>query len=273
MNLQQKNKHSKVLEGVKAYYKALGFPAFLILKFLKKHKNDIEKIAEKYTLLGYTQAQIIERIKKHHLHNPRKNQRYDEASTLEEHFENFTGAVGEVAEDFLGIGKKKKARRAAAAAAAAAPVAAAAVSDENATEIPTKVTKFGAAIPSEVKNHAENQALQVNQLASMVQPSSKAVTPADVPTGSGTGGGESKEELYKTLPDAEQPTEQPTEAPTGDTAKGGTEEIPAPSLTAEIKGDDTNTTPVKSSSKKTGLYVIIVVVIGVIVYLKMKKKI
>jgi len=180
-------------------------------------------------------------------------------STLEEHFENFTGAVGEVAEDFLGLGKKAKAKRQA-KRNPVAPVVAAAVIDENATEIPTKLTKFAPVSPV-IKNHAENQALQVNQLASMVQPSAKSVTPSDVPTGSGTGGGESKEELYKTLPDA---TDKPTEeAPASEQAAKGTEAVPVEEAPA----------PVKASTKKTGLYVILVVAIGVIAYLKMKKKI
>jgi DNA-binding ferritin-like protein len=175
-------------------------------------------------------------------------------STLEEHFENFTGAVGEVAEDFLGLGKKAKAKRQA-KRNPSTPVIAPAVMDENTPEL----TKF-APISSTIKNHAENQALQVNQLASMVQPSAKAVTPSDVPTGSGTGVG-SNEELYKTLADA---TDKPTEeAPALEQAPKGTEAVPFEDVPAHLK----------ASTKKFGLYVVIVLIIGVIAYLKMKKKI
>lgn len=225
-----------------------------------------------------------------HRHNcdcNKKAQRFDEAytsapSTLEEHFENFTGAVGEVAEDFLGMNKKrsKKALNTALHVAvpitavaslfrkkkrAAAPVTAAPSINENESEIPTRLTKISSGLANAIasspnlKNQAENQALQVNQLASMVQPSSKAVTPSETATASGTEGG--SEELYKTLPDSE---EKAQEAPAASeqTAKG-TEAVPVEEAAAA---------PAKST-KKTGLIVIAVVAVAVIAWLKFKKKI
>jgi len=193
-------------------------------------------------------------------------ERYDASAdvnaplSLEEHFENFTDTVAEVTENFLGLGKKAKAKRV--ARQERKKERQETRQEKRISRIKTRQnireTKAGAlkdrlTIANEglglqnevIKQQAQTQADQVNQLASQVQPDAKPISASQTPTAS-----ESSAPLYQTLPDAQ---EAPQEAGT-ETAKG----IEAP----------TTETPKKS---KTMVYIIIAVaVIGA--YYLMKKK-
>jgi len=188
---------------------------------------------------------------------------------LEEHFENF----GEMAQNFLGLGKKAQARK----------------SERQETRTLKKLAKVdikkARAEAIRTKSQAkleeakrpslasQQQADQVNQLASQVQPTASAVSPSQTPQGSEGSGGQ-----YATLPEYTPPTSSgltgmsggsSATAPSSDGGFGieplSTEEEKTPVVTPVVSEEE----PKKKSN--VVLYLVIVAVVIGAVYM-MKKK-
>lgn len=191
-------------------------------------------------------------------------------STLEEHFENFADGVAEVAENFLGLGKRAKQRKQERhEVKTMKKLAKVDIKKARAERIRLK-GQAEANRPSlieqqQIKNAGDNlqaqqQADQVNQLASQVQPASQPVSPAQVPQASGSG---TSEQLYKTLPMTTGTAEAPQEAPAQ--PQTGTEQEET------AKGEATTTAPEAPKKNKMLIYIVIAVAIIGVWYL-MKKK-
>ena len=193
--------------------------------------------------------------------------RFDNASTLEEHFENFGEAIGDVAENFLRskAGKQRaKARKEAR-------------QEKRISRIKGRQTLREARVSSKlkqlesapvVKEQAETQAQQVNQLASAVQPQSAPISAVETPTGSGI----SNAPLYQTLPMNEATQSGLTGMSGGSmgTEEGAEQEAQTPETTTGKE-----LAPIESTKKKTSktIYLIIgaVAIAGVIYFMRKRK--
>lgn len=192
--------------------------------------------------------------------------RFDNASTLEEHFENFGEAIGEVAENFLrGKTARKQAKQRKAERQQARQ-------EKRISRIKGRQTLREGRVESKlkalesapvVKEQAENQALQVNQLASAVQPQSAPISAIDTPTGSGM----SSAPLYQTLPMNEGGLTGMSAGSTG-AEEGAEQGAPETTTGKEL-------TPIESPKKKSSktLYLIIgaVAIAGIIYFMRKKK--
>jgi hypothetical protein len=191
--------------------------------------------------------------------------RFDNASTLEEHFENFGEAIGDVAENFLRskAGKQRaKARKEARQEKRISRIKGRQTLREKRIESKIKALESAPVI----KEQAETQAQQVNQLASAVQPQSAPISAVETPTGSGYNA-----PLYQTLPMNEAPT------PSGLTGMGGgsmgaeegaEQEAPQTATGKEIAPIES---PKKKSSKTLYLIIGAVAIAGVIYFMRKKK--
>lgn len=191
--------------------------------------------------------------------------RFDNASTLEEHFENFSEAIGDVAENFLSskAGKKRrKARQEARQEKRISRIKGRQTLREG--RVSSKLKELESA--PETKEQAETQAQQVNQLASAVQPNSAPISAVETPTGSGS----SNAPLYQTLP-MEATQQSGLTGMSGGSM--GTEEQPQTETPETEKGKDLTPaeTPKKKSSKTLYLIIGLVAVVGIYFFMKKNK--
>ena len=290
----------EVYNGISQYYISQGYTPKQVNSMFVKHKKNIdEKIKRILQKLNkdigvvppvFAIRHILKYFKKLHQHHKRKHknfddgenfqmycescQNYDESqdingfTTLEEHFENFTDGVVDVAENFLGLGKRAKERKQAR-------------QEKRLSRIRGRQELREARIQAKIEGlkpkptlEAQQQADQVNQLQSQVQPSAQPVTPQQTPsaqTASADQGGQ--EQLYKTLPmpGEEQAQQQPQSTgetlgfPTGtDTGTEGKEnEQEVAEITKETE---------KPKSNKMIIYVVIAVALLGAWYLMKRKK-
>lgn len=229
---------------------------------------------------------ILNDKKKHHKHHsencdchPRKYQRYDSEThivPLEEHFENFADSVVEVAENFL-RGKKGKERQA--KRIERKEQRKDVRQEKRISRIQTrqgirenKLTKLTDADAqqkaiADQKLQASQQADQVNQLQSQVQPTAQPVSSSMVPQGSGDTGGQ-----YQTLPEYTPPTTSGLTGMSG--GSGGSDFALEQEQPEEATAKVTDTKgPEEQPKKKSNavLYIVIVAVVIGAIYL-MKKK-
>jgi len=206
-----------------------------------------------------------------------ENNTFENASTLEEHFENFGEAFHDATENFLPLiplavlkatqTKAGKARRKARQEARQEKRLSRIRGSQKVREAKQAQQIKALESAPETKEQAETQALQVNTLQKAVQPNSAPISAVETPTGSGSG----SEQLYKTLPMGNEGTQQSglTGMSAGSTGTEEGAEQGAPETATSEK-----LTPAESPKKKSSktLYLIIGAVAVVGIYFFMKKK-
>lgn len=188
----------------------------------------------------------------------------DTITPLEEHFENFAGYVGDVAESFLGLGKKARERKQARQERRISRIKGGQAVTEAKQKAKIAQLEAQTAQSQSTTLQAQQQAEQTNQLTKQVTPGASPVTPAQTPQGAGTSNDLDKPS-YATLP--------MTEGGMGSIGSVGsldTEQAPEAKESKGTEAKPIETAPAKKSNKT--IYIVVAVVLVVAVYLYMRKK-